>query len=130
MPNKRIQKPAADAGKPVGRSQLLGVIRDALQGARKHQRSAAVLMLGLKPKDRLHLLTQDHVQDRLEGAIAYLPSLLRPADLYCVVGPGQVCVVLPDLANTAQALLAAYKLSRGMHEATADAAASDPWGPV
>jgi len=127
MHKKRTQKPPADAGKPVGRSQLLGVIRDALQGARKHQRSAAVLMLCLKPKDRLHLLTQDHVQDRLEGAIAYLPSLLRPADLYCVVGPGQVCVVLPDLANTAQALLAAYKLSRGMHEATADAAASDPW---
>jgi len=126
MRNKRTQDPTADAGKPVGRSQLLGVIRDAVQGARTHQRSAAVLMLCLKPKDRLHLLTQDRVQERLEGAIAKLPLLLRPADLYCVVGPGQVCVVLPELANTAQALLAAYKLSRGMHEATADGA-SDPW---
>jgi EAL domain-containing protein (putative c-di-GMP-specific phosphodiesterase class I) len=42
------------------------------------------------------------------------------------VNAGQVCIVLPDLANAAQALLAAYKLSRGMHEAAADTP-GEPW---
>ena len=124
--NRRTQNPSVDAGKPVGRSQLLDVIREAVQAAQRQHRSAAVLMLCLKPKDRLNLLTQDQVQERLEAALARLPALLRPADLYCVVNAGQVCIVLPDLANAAQALLAAYKLSRGMHEAAADTP-GEPW---
>lgn len=126
MRNRRAQEASREAGTRIERPRLLGVIREAVEGARRGRRIAAVLMLCLKPKDRLSLLTQDRSQARLEAALGRLPTLLRPVDLYCMVSLGQVCIVLPDLTNSAQALLAAYKLSRGMYDATSDAP-GDSW---
>jgi EAL domain-containing protein (putative c-di-GMP-specific phosphodiesterase class I)/GGDEF domain-containing protein len=102
----------------VRRSQLLAVVREAIDKATSMQRSVAVLMIRLKPKDRLRLFTQDHAEAHLEKAFAGLAQLLRSEDLFCVVGVRQVCVVLPDLPATAQAFLAAHKLSRELSQAT------------
>jgi len=110
----------------VRRSQLLAVVREAITKARSVQRGVAVLMICLKPKDRLRLFTQDQVEAHLEKAFAGLAQLLRPADLFCFVGAREVCVVLPDLAAAAQAFLAAHKLSRGVSE-TARELPGDVW---
>ena len=74
-------------------------------------------MLRLKPKDRLHLFTQEHIVAQAEQEFAQLAELLRPADRYCVVDTLQLCMVLPDLATAAQATLAAHKLSRAISHA-------------
>jgi EAL domain-containing protein (putative c-di-GMP-specific phosphodiesterase class I)/GGDEF domain-containing protein len=111
------------------RSHLIPAVAETIAKARSATRCVAVLMLRLKPKDRLHLFTQEHIGAQAEQEFIQLAQLLRPADRYCIVDTLQLCMVLPDLATAAQATLAAHKLSR----ATADASRGLPgpiWGRV
>lgn len=110
----------------VPRSQLLEVIRIAINSARRERRGVGVLMLRVSPHDRLHLFTKDSMEAELQGVLSSLPDLLRPADCLCFVDARQVCVVLPNLTSTAQAFLASHKLSRGICEAINNAQAEWP----
>jgi len=103
----------------ISKSQLLGAISVGAKQATNSQRSMAVLMLAIKPKDRLRALTQDFIDERIARALNSIVALLRPADRYCPVGASQLCLVLRDLANPAQALLAAHMLARAGTEALA-----------
>jgi EAL domain-containing protein (putative c-di-GMP-specific phosphodiesterase class I)/GGDEF domain-containing protein len=126
----RLDSPHGPAGSlQVRRSQLLGLIRDAVDRARPAGRSVAVLMLCLDPKDRLRLFTLDHAENAARAAMATLPRLLRSVDRFCLVGAEQVCVILPDLATTAQAFLAAHKLSSEV-SAGLEALPGEPWARV
>lgn len=116
----RLKKHNPPGARRVQRSQLLALVREAIDKAKAAQRGVAVLMVCLKPKDRLRLFTQDHVEAQVDKAFAELARLLRPADLFCAVDTQQLCIVLPDLAATAQAMLAAHTLSRSLGHALAD----------
>ena len=99
------------------RSRLVPAVGEAIAKARAAKRCVAVLMLRLKPKDRLCLFTQEDIEAQARQEFAQLAQLLRPADRYCIVDTLQTCVLLPDLAAGAQATLAAHKLSRAMAHA-------------
>lgn len=128
-PGRRTPQRADADTLQVRRSQLLGLIDAAIDQARPLRRYVAVLMLRLDPKDRLRLFTLDHAGDATPAALGVLPRLLRPVDRYCAVGVDQVCVLLPDLATTAQAFLAAHRLS---NEVTLELEAThgDDWARV
>jgi EAL domain-containing protein (putative c-di-GMP-specific phosphodiesterase class I) len=100
------------------RSHLVPVVAQTIAKATSAKRCVAVLMLRLKPKDRLCLFTQENAGAQAEKEFVQLAELLRPADRYCIVDTLQVCIVLPDLAAAAQATLAAHKLSRTMAHAS------------
>lgn len=102
----------------IQRSRLVPAVAVTITKARSAKRCVAVLMLRLKPKDRLHLFTQEHIGAQAEQEFVQLAQLLRPADRYCIVDTLQLCMVLPDLAAAAQATLAAHKLSRAMTDAS------------
>jgi EAL domain-containing protein (putative c-di-GMP-specific phosphodiesterase class I) len=108
-PNRQKQ-PGAQR---IQRSDLLPVVGDGIGKASSAKRCVAVLMLRIKPKDRLCLFTQE-MEAQANKEFVQLAQLLRPADRYCIVDALQLCVVLPDLAAAAQATLAAHKLSRAM----------------
>lgn len=111
MPTRLAPPPVAAGAMQVRRSELLSLLRDAIERAGSARRSVAVLMLCFDPQDRLRLFTRDEAQDATRLAMEGLPRFLRPADRYCSVGMEQVCIVLPDLTTTAQAFLAAHKVS-------------------
>src|SRR5262249_213744 len=112
---KRQRRPSE---RQIHRSQLVPAVAETMAKARSAKRCVAVLMLRLKPQDRLSLFTQEHLGAEAEQEFVQLPQLLRPADRYCVVDTLQVCMVLPDLATAAQATLAAHKLSRAIAHAS------------
>jgi len=123
---KMQRRPGA---RQIQRSHLVPAVAETIAKARSTKRCVAVLMLRLKPKDRLRLFTQEHIGAQAEQEFVQLAQLLRPADRYCIVDTLQLCMVLPDLAAAAQATLAAHKLSR----ATAHASRRLPgliWGRV
>jgi EAL domain-containing protein (putative c-di-GMP-specific phosphodiesterase class I)/GGDEF domain-containing protein len=99
------------------RSQLIPALAETIGKASSARRCVAVLMLRLKPKDRLSLFTQERAGAQAEQEFTQLAQLLRPADRYCIVDTLQLCIVLPDLAAAAQATLAAHKLSRALAQA-------------
>jgi len=111
---KRQRQPGE---RQIQRSHLLPAVAETIANARAAKRCVAVLMLRLKPKDRLHLFTQEHIGAHAEQEFVQLVELLRPADRYCIVDTLQLCMVLPDLAAAAQATLAAHKLSRAIAHA-------------
>ena len=88
-----------------------------MEDARRNQRVVAVVMVSVWVMDRLDLITDDSIEQRWPLALQRLPQLLRSADFLCPVGDRQVCMVLPGLASTAQAVLAAHKISRAVHSA-------------
>ncbi|HXV06976.1 MAG TPA: GGDEF domain-containing phosphodiesterase [Burkholderiales bacterium] len=100
------------------RSRLVPAVGEAIAKASTAKRCVAVLMLRLKPKDRLFLFTQQDVEAQARKEFEQLAQLLRPADRYCIVDTLQTCILLPDLAAAAQATLAAHKLSRAMAHAS------------
>jgi len=110
LPRKRNQ-PGAQR---MPRSRLVPALAETIAKASAAKRCVAVLMLRLKPRDRLSLFTQEDVGAHAEQEFMQLAQLLRPADRCCVVDTLQLCIVLPDLAAAAQATLAAHKLSRAM----------------
>lgn len=112
---KRQRRPGE---RQIQRSHLLPAVAETIAKARAAKRCVAVLMLRLKPKDRLHLFTQEHIGAQAEQEFVELVELLRPADRYCIVDTLQLCMVLPDLAAAAQATLAAHKLSRAIAHAS------------
>jgi len=114
---------------PMLRSRLVPVVAQTIANASPVKRCVAVLMLRLKPKDRLCIFTQEHVEVQAEKEFVQLAQLLRPADRYCIVQPLQLCIVLPDLAAAAQATLAAHKLSRAMAQAARNLP-GQTWGRV
>jgi len=101
----------------MARSHLLSALAETIAKAGTAKRCVAVLMLRLKPTDRLTLFTSEDASVQAEHEFMQLAQLLRPADQYCVVDTRQLCIVLPDLATAAQATLAAHKLSRAMMHA-------------
>ncbi len=112
---KRQRRPGE---RQIQRSHLVPAVAETIAKARSAKRCVAVLMLRLKPKDRLHLFTQEHIGAQAEQEFVQLAQLLRPADRYCIVDTLQLCMVLPDLAAAAQATLAAHKISRAMADAS------------
>jgi len=111
------------------RSRLVPIVAETIAKAKSAKRCVAVLMLRLKPTDRLGLFTQEDLAAQAERAFGQLAHLLRPADRYCVVDTLQLCVMLPDLAAAAQATLAAHKLHRAMAQASRRLPAQ-AWGRV
>ncbi len=112
---KRQKQPGAQQ---MQRSHLVPVVGETIAKASAAKRGVAVLMLRLKPKDRIYLFTQERWEVQAEKEFVQLAQLLRPADRYCIVDTLQLCIVLPDLAAAAQATLAAHKLSRAMAHAS------------
>ncbi len=100
------------------RAQLVPFVGKIIAKASSAKRCVAVLMLRLRPRDRLSLFTQEHWEAQAEREFVQLAQLLRAADRYCIVDTRQLCIVLPDLAAAAQATLAAHKLSRAMAHAS------------
>jgi len=100
----------------LGRHDLRQAIRSAISDACEARRHCAVLLVSVEPKDRLLLLTQDWVDPHIAEAMHTLPTMLRGADRYAMLGPRQCCILLPALANVAQAMLAAHKISRSLFE--------------
>jgi len=100
----------------LGRQDLRQAIRSAIATATDTRRHCAVLMVSVEPKDRLLLLTQDWVDLHVAEALHSLPRMLRRADRYAMLGPRQCGILLPALANVAQAMLAAHKISRHLFE--------------
>jgi len=113
----------------VSRATLRQAIRAAIAEAGERGRNCAVLVIGVEPKDRLQLLTQDWPDGRIAAALERLPASLRKADRYASLGQRQCCVLLPGLANVAQALLAAHKISRDLSEALAERS-GEAWARV
>jgi EAL domain-containing protein (putative c-di-GMP-specific phosphodiesterase class I) len=111
---RRQKQPGAQT---LQRSHLVPVVREAIAKARTANRCVAVLMLRLKPRDRLSLFTQEDLESQAAQEFVQLAQLLRPTDRYCTADTLQLCIVLPDLAAAAQATLAAHKLSRAMAHA-------------
>lgn len=101
----------------MARSRLLPSLAETIAKAAVAKRCVAVIMLRLKPNDRLALFTSEDAAVQAEHEFMQLAQLLRPADQYCIVDALQLCIVLPDLATAAQATLAAHKLSRAMTHA-------------
>jgi len=110
------QDESASAQPLLGRQELRQAIRSAISDATDARRHCAVLMVSVEPKDRLLLLTQDWVDLRVAESLHALPGMLRRADRYAMLGPRQCCILLPALANVAQAMLAAHKISRSLFE--------------
>jgi EAL domain-containing protein (putative c-di-GMP-specific phosphodiesterase class I) len=111
------------------RSLLAPFLTESIAQATATSRRVAVLMVRLKPMDRLSLFTQEDAEARAKAAFAQIATSLRPADRYCVVDTLQACVVLPDLAAAAQATLAAHKLSREVSQALRNPQGQS-WGRV
>jgi EAL domain-containing protein (putative c-di-GMP-specific phosphodiesterase class I) len=111
------------------RSRLVPAVGEAIVKARVGKRCVAVLMLRLKPKDRLRLFTHADVEAQANQEFEQLAQVLRPADRYCIVDTLQMCILLPDLGAGAQATLAAHKLSRAMALASRNQAGMD-WARV
>jgi EAL domain-containing protein (putative c-di-GMP-specific phosphodiesterase class I) len=109
----------------IGRAQLLERIDAALRDAAEDSRLVAVLMVCVNAADRVFLLTQQQLTRRWSLAVDAVPDLLRKPDFFCRVGEHQFCVVLPGLASPAQALLAAYKITRAIAPCLADEWAED-----
>src|SRR5262249_23642979 len=63
----------------IQRSHLVAAVAETIAKARSAKRCVAVLMLRLKPKDRLHLFTQEHIGAQAEQEFVQLAQLLRPA---------------------------------------------------
>src|SRR5262245_6241543 len=119
MPAWLLPKRQKRAGaQPIPRAQLVAFVGQTIAKARPVKRCVAVLMLRLRPRDRLSLFTQEHWEAQAENEFVELAQLLRPADRYCLVDTRQLCIVLPDLAAAAQATLAAHKLARAMAQAS------------
>ena len=123
---KRHKQPGAQQ---LQRSHLVPVVTETIAKAASLKRCVAVLMLRLRPKDRLWLFTQEHWEAQAEKELVQLAQLLRPADRYCMVDTLQLCIVLPDLAAAAQATLAAHKLSRALAHASRSLPGQS-WGRV
>ncbi len=107
--------PAPEESVAGEREELLRVLDRETAVARATDGRLAVLIIELRRVDRLHALlrgpdpamTMVLVVDRLRKA-------LRPEDRVAALSEEQVCVVLPRLAHTSQAVLAAVKLLRAL----------------
>jgi EAL domain-containing protein (putative c-di-GMP-specific phosphodiesterase class I) len=99
---------------------LLERVGAALREAAEDNRLVAVLMVSVSTPDRVFLLTEQQLTRRWSAAVDTVPELLRKPDFFCRVGEHQFCVVLPGLASPAQALLAAYRITRAIAPRLAD----------
>jgi len=124
-----VSHSGASADSCLTRGQLRGAVQAAIASATDSGRHCAVLVVAVEPKERLLLLTQDWFDDRLTAALHRLPDMLRKADRYAILGQRQCCILLPGLANVAQALLAAHKISRDLTDALNDRA-HEGWARV
>jgi EAL domain-containing protein (putative c-di-GMP-specific phosphodiesterase class I)/GGDEF domain-containing protein len=104
-----------DAATPETREELLKLLDRETAIARATNGKLAVLILELRRVDRLQALlkgpspatTMTLVLDRLR-------KVLRPEDRMAPISDEQVCVILPRLAHSSQAVLAAVKLLRAL----------------
>ncbi len=83
---------------------------NAVQHARMSQRFVAVLMVKLDRHDRFDAIVGTPTSEIMLQALARLPGILRPADRYVSVSDDKICVLLPNLKSSAQALLAADRV--------------------
>jgi EAL domain-containing protein (putative c-di-GMP-specific phosphodiesterase class I)/GGDEF domain-containing protein len=115
LPPGAPQSENHEAAEVASREELLKLLDRETAVARATDGRLAVLILELRRVDRLQALlrgpaphtTMTLVLDRLRKA-------LRPEDRMAAIGDEQVCIVLPRLAHSSQAVLAAVKLLRAL----------------
>ncbi len=116
-----MPSPTSDSRRPADalltRARLRQSVQTAVASATDSGRHCAVLIVGVEPKDRLQILTQDWMDSRIAVALQMLPEILRKSDRYAVLGERRCCILLPGLTNMAQAMLAAHKISRDLSNA-------------
>lgn len=111
--------PTAEPGhisQALDRDKLRVALDNAVQHARMSQRNVAVLMVKLDRHDRLDAIIGTPTSDIMAQALARLPGLLRPADRFVCVSDDKVCVLLPNLKSSAQAILAADRIYQVLAE--------------
>jgi len=90
-------------------NQLVNFLRDEIGKAETS--ASAVLIMKLRRAKRLDAIIGDtSSQSIMNYTDQRLDSLLRDADRYAHFSDEQICLVLPDLANNAQSILAAIKI--------------------
>jgi len=94
----------------LDRQHLRVALDNAVQHARMSQRNVSVLMVKLDRHDRLDAIIGAPTGEIMRQALARLPAILRPADRYVAVSDDKICVLLPNLKSSAQALLAADRI--------------------
>jgi EAL domain-containing protein (putative c-di-GMP-specific phosphodiesterase class I)/GGDEF domain-containing protein len=115
LPPNPASAAVPDAATPETRDELLRLLDRETAIARATNGKLAVLILELRRVDRLQALlrgpspgiTMSLVLDRLR-------KVLRPEDRMAPISDEQVCVILPRLAHSSQAVLAAVKLLRAL----------------
>ncbi|MBI3715573.1 MAG: EAL domain-containing protein [Betaproteobacteria bacterium] len=94
----------------LDRQHLRVALENAVQHARMSQRNVAVLLVKLDRHDRLDALIGAPTGEIMQQALARLPAILRPADRFVAVSDDKICVLLPNLKSSAQALLATDRI--------------------
>jgi EAL domain-containing protein (putative c-di-GMP-specific phosphodiesterase class I)/GGDEF domain-containing protein len=104
-----------DAATPETREELLKVLDRETAIARATNGKLAVLIIELRRVDRLQaLLKGPSPSMTMTLVLERLQKSLRPEDRMAAIGDEQVCVILPRLAHSSQAVLAAVKLLRAL----------------
>ena len=102
-----------EAAEVSSREELLKLLDRETAVARATDGRLAVLILELRRVDRLQALLRGPApQTTMTLVLDRLRKALRPEDRMAAIGDEQVCIVLPRLAHSSQAVLAAVKLLR------------------
>ncbi len=107
---------AAIDSQQLDRDKLRTALDNAVQHARMSQRFVAMLMVKLDRHDRLDAIIGTPTADIMRVALSRLPDILRPADRYVCVSDDKICVLLPNLKSSAQAILAADRIHQTLAE--------------
>jgi len=95
-------------------NQLVNFLREEI--GKSETSATAVLIMKLRRAKRLDAIIGDtSTQSIINYTDQRLDSLLRDADRYAHLSDDQICLVLSDLANNAQSILAATKILSELH---------------
>jgi diguanylate cyclase (GGDEF)-like protein len=101
--------PDGPAGLEIGRAELLQALQHHINQAGNS--IVAVLMLEIRRANRLEaLIGGPPASVVIEHAAQRLSRLLRSEDRFARLSNEQICVILPNLANTTLSVLAAVKI--------------------
>ena len=104
-----------DAATPETREELLKLLDRETAIARATNGKLAVLIIELRRVDRLQaLLRGPSPATTMTLVLERLRKMLRPEDRMAPISDEQVCVILPRLAHSSQAVLATVKLLRAL----------------
>ncbi|MFZ1545880.1 MAG: GGDEF domain-containing phosphodiesterase [Candidatus Nitrotoga sp.] len=114
-PPPSLQPNAAATQHQITHNQLVNFLRDKI--GKSGTSATAVLIMKLRRAKRLDAIIGDtSTQSIIDYTDQRLDSLLRNADRYAHFSDEQICLVLSDLANNAQSILAATKILSELHK--------------